>query len=199
MNYIDPIAYAFESLMINEFHNREFPCTAAALVPTYGSLDQQSQVCNAVGAVAGQDFVLGDDYINSAYQYYHSHKWRNVGILFAFMIGFLVIYLTAIDRIRAKKSKGEVLVFQMGHIPAALKDKNSDEEAADDEKATAVARQRSNTEATDVIQKQTAVFSWRNVCYDIKIKGEERRILDHVGTFPSLRCFHRELLLTIVQ
>ena len=42
------------------------------------------------------------------------------------------------------------------------------------------------------IQKQTAIFSWRDVTYDIKIKKEERRILDHVdgwvkpGTLTAL-------------
>lgn len=43
-----------------------------------------------------------------------------------------------------------------------------------------------------IIQKQTAVFSWRDVVYDIKIKKEPRRILDHVdgwvkpGTLTAL-------------
>ena len=31
------------------------------------------------------------------------------------------------------------------------------------------------------IQKQTAIFHWEDICYDIKIKKEERRILDHVN------------------
>ncbi len=26
LNYLNPIAYSFEALMDNEFHNREFPC-----------------------------------------------------------------------------------------------------------------------------------------------------------------------------
>jgi ABC-type Mn2+/Zn2+ transport system ATPase subunit len=187
LNYIDPVAYAFESLMVNEFSGRTYTCTAD-LVPNYGNLGQESQVCNAVGAVAGLDYVMGDDYINSAYKYYRSHKWRNIGILFGFMIFFLAIYLTASEHIRAKKSKGEVLLFQKGHIPAALKEMTQDEETSDVEKVSSMNRQMSNVEATDVIQRQTAVFSWRNVCYDIKIKGEERKILDHVGTYPNKCC-----------
>ena len=31
------------------------------------------------------------------------------------------------------------------------------------------------------MQRQEAIFQWRDVCYDIKIKSEERRILDHVS------------------
>lgn len=84
INWIDPVAYGFESLMINEFHGREYLCSA--FVPTYGSLAQHQQVCSAVGSEAGLRYVNGDAYINSAFEYYHSHKWRNVGIIFAFMI-----------------------------------------------------------------------------------------------------------------
>jgi len=47
-----------------------------------------------------------------------------------------------------------------------------------------------------IIQKQTAVFSWKDVVYDIKIKKEPRRILDHVdgwvkpGTLTALMVGH---------
>lgn len=43
-----------------------------------------------------------------------------------------------------------------------------------------------------IIQRQTAIFSWKDVVYDIKIKKEPRRILDHVdgwvkpGTLTAL-------------
>lgn len=62
----------FESLMINEFHGRDFPCVS--FIPSYGSGLQRS--CSTVGSVPGQDFVNGDIYINTAYAYQHSHKWR---------------------------------------------------------------------------------------------------------------------------
>jgi len=191
INYIDPVAYGFESLMVNEFHARQFPCTT--FVPPYPDAAGNERVCSAVGAQPGQPFVDGDFYIGSAYQYYHSHKYRNIGIIFAFMIFLMVFYLGATELISAKKSKGEVLVFRKGHTPASLKETKSDEEAADEHSnGAALAKQESYTSATDIIQKQTAIFSWRNVCYDIKIKSEERRILDHVdgwvkpGTLTAL-------------
>lgn len=58
--------------MINEFHGRDFPCVG--FVPTYGTGLERS--CSTVGSVPGQDFVNGDAYINTAYAYYHAHKWR---------------------------------------------------------------------------------------------------------------------------
>jgi ATP-binding cassette, subfamily G (WHITE), member 2, PDR len=191
INYIDPIAYGFESLVINEFHNREFECSQ--YVPAYGNLAQQQKVCSAVGSQAGAQAVNGDAYINSAFEYHHSHKWRNVGIVFAFMFFLMCTYLIATELITSKKSKGEVLVFRRGHTPASLKEKSHDEETTDaGANGAALARKESFVEASEVIQKQTAIFSWKDVCYDIKIKGEPRRILDNVdgwvkpGTLTAL-------------
>jgi len=191
INYIDPVGYGFESLMINEFSGQEYTCST--LVPVYGDLADQSQVCSAVGAVAGQDFVKGTDYIEQAYKYLPSHRWRNVGIVIAFTVFFMCTYLAATEYITAKKSKGEVLVFQRGHIPVQLKEKTRDEESGDVPAGrNPLEKVESYTSGTDVIQKQTAIFSWKDVCYDIKIKGEPRRILDHVdgwvkpGTLTAL-------------
>lgn len=190
INYLDPIAFAFESLMVNEFHNRDFTCSLDQIVPPGASFEGGAAVCSAIGSVPGQDTVNGDAYINSAFLYYNSHKWRNVGILFVFMIGLCVCYIAATEFISAKKSKGEVLVFRRGHTPKSMKEKAFDEETANN--GAALAKKESYTSATDIIQKQTAIFSWRNVCYDIKIKKEDRRILDHVdgwvkpGTLTAL-------------
>jgi ATP-binding cassette, subfamily G (WHITE), member 2, PDR len=164
INWIDPVAYGFESLMINEFHGREFTCSS--YVPSYGNLNLRQQVCSAVGSRAGQDSVNGDVYINTAYQYYHSHKWRNVGIVIAFMIFLMAFYLGATELISSKKSKGEVLVFRRGHTPASLKEKSHDEETADNgANGAALAKKESYVEASDIIQKQTAVFSWKDVSH----------------------------------
>lgn len=188
INYLDPVAYGFESLMVNEFVGREYECSA--YVPTYGSLGARQQVCSAVGSVAGVSYVSGETYINSQYAYYAANKWRNVGIMFAFMVFLMFCYLIATELISAKKSKGEVLLFRLGHKPASMKEHAQDEETADD--GAALAKKESYTEPSDIILRQTAVFSWRDVCYDIKIKSEERRILDHVdgwvkpGTLTAL-------------
>jgi hypothetical protein len=50
-----------------------------------------------------------------------------------------------------------------------------------------------------VLQRQTAIFSWKDVVYDIRIKGEARRILDYVdgwvkpGTLTALMVSNREM------
>lgn len=74
INYLDLVAYGFESLMVNEFDGRDFPCSN--FVPNYGNLALDQQVCNTVGSVAGQNFVSGTVYIQESYLYSASHKWR---------------------------------------------------------------------------------------------------------------------------
>ncbi|CAM6002881.1 unnamed protein product [Sphagnum balticum] len=135
LNYLDPLAYAFESLMVNEFHNRKFKC------------DQY---------VPGHDLA----------QY-------------------------------ARKSRGEVLLYRRGHKPAAAKfAKNyNDPEATFSNVKSIITPKWERTgekERGGVLRPQTSVFQWHDVCYDIKIKKETRRILDHVdgwvkpGTLTAL-------------
>ena len=198
LNYLDPVAYAFEALMINEFHGRNFPCsTFVPTGPGYANVTPEQQICSVTGAVANVDYVNGDSYINTTYQYYRSHLWRNYGILVAMAIFGTACYLFAAETITAAKSKGEVLLFRRGQVPAY--EKRDDEEAMSDDRATTgvVAPdgselKRHETEVPATIQKQTAVFHWDGVCYDIKIKGEPRRLLNEVdgwvkpGTLTAL-------------
>ena len=114
-----------------------------------------------------------------------------LGILWAFMLILMLIYLVATEYITATKSKGEVLVFRRGHKLLAPSTKSTEDlEAAPTGRNSAVQKDSSDTIA--IIEPQTAIFQWRNVCYDIKIKKEERRILDHVdgwvkpGTLTAL-------------
>jgi ATP-binding cassette subfamily G (WHITE) protein 2 (PDR) len=96
INYIDPIGYGFEALLINEFHNREFSCSQfIPFGPGYENVAPNQRICSVVGSQPGASSVNGDVYIGESYAYFHAHKWRNIGILFAFMIVFLLVYLLA--------------------------------------------------------------------------------------------------------
>ncbi|PWY81726.1 hypothetical protein BO94DRAFT_587429 [Aspergillus sclerotioniger CBS 115572] len=178
MNYINPIAYAFESFMVNEFSGRHFPCSA--IIPSgdqYDSISMDHRICSTVGAQSGSTIVDGTTYLKESYQYTKGHEWRNMGILIAFMIFFCGTYLAGTEYISEQKSKGEVLLFRRGHQPKLPQGET-------DLESSTVPGGAVKTEAPDQsevrIQRQTAIFHWQDVCYDIKIKGEPRRILDHV-------------------
>lgn len=179
ISWINPVAYAFEAILVNEVHGRRFPC--ADLIPPAPFQTGSSFICAVAGAVAGETDVSGDAWVQSSYQYSYSHIWRNLGFLFAFQIFFLALYLIATELNSSTTSTAEVLVFRRGHVPKYISESqsaNSDVEAA--EKQVAHTSDESVQEAT-AIQPQKDVFTWRDVVYDITIKGEPRRLLDHVS------------------
>lgn len=181
IRWINPVFYAFEILVANEFHGREFTCSA--IIPAYTPLQGDSWICNIVGATAGQRTVSGDDFIATNYQYYYSHVWRNFGILIAFLIFFMVLYFVAVELNSSTSSTAEVLVFQRGHVPAHLQ-KNGKDRTSDEESTTAVdAKEGSTGGEVRAVEPQKDIFTWRDVVYDIEIKGEPRRLLDHVSGF----------------
>ncbi|KAL1592348.1 hypothetical protein SLS60_011426 [Paraconiothyrium brasiliense] len=181
IRWINPIFYAFEILVANEFHGRQFTC--ADYVPSYFPLRGNSWVCNAVGAVAGQNTVSGDAFIATNYEYYYSHVWRNFGILLGFLFFFMFIYFAAVELNSATSSSAEVLVFQRGHVPAYMqnggKDSQTDVEKGSSGNVNAAAAESD----VNAVEPQKDIFTWRDVTYDIQIKGEERRLLDHVSGY----------------
>ncbi|GKT50064.1 ZEB2-regulated ABC transporter 1 [Colletotrichum spaethianum] len=198
LNYLDPLAYAFEALIVNEFHDRNFSCSRSSFVPNpdipgYENLPSSQRVCSAVGSVAGLDFVNGDNYVGSGFRYEYAHRWRNFGILIAFMLFFLMTYMITAELVSEKKSKGEVLVFRRGHKPAALNEKHTDDpEDIRVGPVTTADRNRVNEKNDGLIEEQKSTFHWNNVCYEVQIKNETRRILDNVdgwvkpGTLTAL-------------
>ncbi|KAL2067593.1 hypothetical protein VTL71DRAFT_2018 [Oculimacula yallundae] len=196
INYLNPVAYGFEALMVNEFVGNTYTCLPTSFIPSgpgYENVSPLEHVCSAIGAVPGLTVVDGAAYIRDSYQYLESHKWRNFGLLWIFMIGLCAIYLVATEYITSKKSKGEVLLFRRGQTPAVIsKNRSGSDEELGASKGAGVQKTSTNVDVSTILKKQTAVFHWEDVCYDIKIKGEERRILDHVdgwvkpGTLTAL-------------
>jgi len=183
IRWLNPVFYGFEILIANEFHGREFPCSQ--LIPAYPNLAGSGQdfICATTGAVAGSLTVSGDAYIESMYGYYYSHVWRNFGILLAFLVGFMAIYFVAVELNSDTSSTAEVLVFRRGHVPAYMQNvdkKSTDEEAGVSEKA---AEREEEGDEVNAIPPQEDIFTWRDVDYDIDVKGGQRRLLDHVSGY----------------
>lgn len=205
INYIDPMAYIFESLMINEvclrlshfclsanwkqFAGRQYLCTSfipSSTVSGYANISNENRICSAVGAVAGNEYVQGTDYIKASFQYDPSHKWRNIGIVIGFImcatpslaymvLDFLTVisffhatYMMFTEIVTAKKSEGEVLVFRRGHRPAQFKESKSDAELGNPQPSSALAvadtvEASMPNKESGAIQEATSVFHWRYV------------------------------------
>ncbi len=77
MLWINPIAYAFEAILVNEVHGRQFP--SASFVPIALFQSGSSFICSIAGAVAGETDLSGDASVESSYQYSYAHVWQYRG------------------------------------------------------------------------------------------------------------------------
>ncbi|GME88916.1 unnamed protein product [[Candida] boidinii] len=202
INYIDPIAYTFESLLTNEFDGRRFECSS--YIPNYKDVPLDYRSCNAISAIPGYDYINGTDYIFVAYGYSNANRWRNIGIAFAFTFFFLAVYLSIVEFSKEAAGKGEVIIFQRSTLRKLKKEmklmnyaaQKDIENGLNNEKPAGILidseHNKEDNYNMDGLEGGNEIFHWRNVCYDIQIKKETRRILDHVdgwvkpGTLTAL-------------
>ncbi|CCK68828.1 ATP-binding cassette multidrug transporter PDR5 KNAG_0B03870 [Huiozyma naganishii CBS 8797] len=205
--YINPLSYLFESLMINEFHDVRYPCSQYIPAgPAYVNATGTDRICASRGAIPGNDYILGDDFINISYDYWHSHKWRGFGIGMAYAIFFLMAYMFVCEFNEGAKQKGEILVFPSAIVKKMKKEGQlkkrtdpNDLEAASDSSVTdqkmlrdSESSSENDSEGGVGLSRSEAIFHWRDLCYDVQIKDETRRILNNVdgwvkpGTLTAL-------------
>jgi ATP-binding cassette subfamily G (WHITE) protein 2 (PDR) len=100
MRYLNPIYFALEALLINEFVGRTFQCTE--IVPSGSGYDGATGLqrsCAALGSEPGSLEVSGQRYIEVMYEAVVGHKWRDFGILLAFTIVLSALYLVASGKV----------------------------------------------------------------------------------------------------
>ncbi|KAF5125052.1 ZEB2-regulated ABC transporter 1 [Metarhizium anisopliae] len=188
--YINPIAYTYEGVMINELRHRQFLCsTTIPDGPDYRNITSAEKLCMEVGRLAGTDLVDGTEFLRLKYGYVEAHMWRNMAILLAMMVIFCIGHLLAAEYIPAQKSRGEVLLFkkplpklecseetgisesEIGAIDANLGSKKCGQGAhPEPDVTTPIQRSR-----------QTSTFQWSEISYDIKTRGGNRRLLSDMS------------------
>ena len=194
-NYVDPVGYAFESLMVNEFSGRNFSCSNfIPQGPNYLNIGARERSCTAVGSEAGADTVSGSRYLFLSFRYQPDHLWRNLGVMITFMVILCGLYLLATEKILAQQSKGEMLIFRRSTKSRSL---HNDAEAQNFDNATTV----QVTESAESCHESTAsanerscaaTFLWDRLCYDVKTRDGSRRLLEDVdgwikpGTLTAL-------------
>ena len=179
MSWINPVAYVFESLLVNELHGREFDCSS--FVPAYRG-GPSTFTCSGRGAVAGEDTVSGDAFLNASYDFSYSHLWRNFGILCAFLLFFLVAYLLASEYGPSTGSSADVLIFRKAALDNSKTPSHDEESQSRDVPKAQLeehhAKEASYTPAEHSVSSK--VFSWKGLNYDIKVADGTRRLLDQV-------------------
>ncbi|KAJ5956072.1 hypothetical protein N7501_010351 [Penicillium viridicatum] len=191
--WINPVQYAFEGLMANEFHNLQIKCEPPYIVPDGPDAVPGHQSCAIQGSDPDQLIVHGPKYIQTAYTYSRAHLWRNFGIIIGWLIFFICLTMLGMELQRPNKGGSSVTVFKRSEAPKAVQDivKRSappeDEESAEkDGIATGIATNKNDggsRESSDKVQdiaKNTAIFTWQDVNYTIPYKGGQRQLLQNV-------------------
>ncbi len=193
LSYANPVAYAFEILLTNEFRRLNVPC--GNLIPNgagYANVANAYKVCPVASAVAGQDIINGSDYLAASFQYHWSNRGRNVGIIFAFWIFFLFVYLVASEFQGDPTAAGGVMVYSRDGAPKEVL--NATKASGDVEAGDAAAggpaegdthEEEGSDEAVGKLESSTSVFAWKDVNYDVLIKGNPRRLLNNVSGFVA--------------
>jgi ATP-binding cassette subfamily G (WHITE) protein 2 (PDR) len=116
----------------------------------------------------------------SGYSYYRALLTipRNLFVILGIFVFFTGTYLTATEFITAKKSKGEVLLFPRHQRPQLANEEDLEHSSISQRSSNRYSN--ASRRVSGAIHKQTSVFHWRDICYDIKIKKENRRILNRV-------------------
>jgi len=188
IRYLNPIAYAFEALMANEFTGLQLQCVVPQLVPLGPQVRNQS--CLIPGSALDATTVDGASYIDTSFNYTRAHLWRNCGIIIALWVVYTVLTMVGTELQKAPTAAGSVKYFKRGTIPAAAYKAPAQSGFVDDEEN----RLPAGTQAIDTSEKEdgsprqglapvTSIFTFQDVSYVVPIKRGEKRLLSNVSGY----------------
>lgn len=184
--WINPVQYAFEALMANEFTGLDIRCEPPYIVPGGPNTTPSHQSCAIQGSSPDSLVVNGSQYIQNAYTYTRAHLWRNFGIIIAWFLFFVSLTMLGTEIQKPNKSGSSVTVFKRGEIPKSVKDAIEHKRPPGDEESVEKRpsdHSLTSDEAEKKVQdiaKNTSIFTWQNVNYTIPYKGGKRKLLQGV-------------------
>jgi ATP-binding cassette subfamily G (WHITE) protein 2 (SNQ2) len=220
-SYCNPLLYSFESMILMEFRGNVMKCDPSQLIPSgpsYKDIDPLlNQVCGFVGAAQskieynGENNVNGMIYLELAFAYVWNHLWRNLGIMFCFIIGYLVVNIFVVDLYNPIVSTSDQLLFIHGAtIPTSLLEAigvttNENSSETDEELSIGISKKSIDEINDEILESQRGlpnlnnhklgsndIFMWQHVNYVVPYDGEDRKLLDDVqgyvlpGTLTAL-------------
>lgn len=186
--YLNPISYAWQGSMSNEFKRISLVCDGNSVVPRngvgitkYPAALGPNQACTLFGAVGGSNIIRGSDYLRVGYQIDVNDMWRRdfvvlLGILIFFQLAQIILLETypqygfnASFSIFTKETDELETLNQMQKAKKALRTrKNEKDDLVDELKGDATAGKKTLT--------------WENLNYHVPgPNGPIRLLHDVVG------------------
>ncbi|KAJ2686623.1 ATP-binding cassette transporter snq2, partial [Coemansia spiralis] len=178
--WINPLAYGFKALMSNEFRNLEFRCAGPNLVPSGPGFDSiDNQVCTLQGAVPGQLYVRGRDYLAAGYQFYIQDQWKDFAAVLAFWILFVVLIAVVMEWVEFGNTGYTINVYKRRKPRVQIV--TEDMIAAEKDAGAFAALPPSGPSDKQLLAGTT--FTWRDMSYTVPVKGGHRQLLDSVSGY----------------
>ncbi|KAG6817582.1 hypothetical protein H0H87_006959 [Tephrocybe sp. NHM501043] len=201
--YINPVSYAWQGCMENEFMRIALTCDGNSVIPRNGfGLTQYpdvlgpNQVCTLMGASNGSNIIPGRAYLLATYNIDSADLWRrNFLVLVGFLLAFQITQILALEFYPQYGHNLSINIFaketdEVKKRNAVLKERklqrsqelekgaNHDKEIVKQEKAAVQAHQRT--------------FTWENLNYHVPGPNGQIRLLHDVfgyvkpGTLTAL-------------
>ncbi|KAL7902435.1 ABC-2 type transporter domain-containing protein [Trichoderma sp. TUCIM 5745] len=184
--WINPMAYGFEALLGNEFHDQDIPCVGPNLIPNGLGYTEGAggQACAGVGgALPGATSLTGDDYL-AHMSFSHGHIWRNFGINCAWWILFVALTIFFTSRWRRLGEGGRNLLVpreqqhKSKHLFASREEVEEQRVVEKPLAGSGAATPDSNL-GNDLLRNRS-ILTWKNLTYTVKTADGDRVLLDNV-------------------
>jgi ATP-binding cassette, subfamily G (WHITE), member 2, SNQ2 len=178
----NPLAYAFEAVMANEFEGKNFPCAPSQLVPSGPGYNNPAfQSCAVVGSTPGSTVVSGGAYIAEAFGFSRGHLWRNFGFVILFIVAYIIIGAIGSETMNFGAGGAATLQF--------TKTKRSKEVVTEKNKVADIENQRRASVVTKVVSDEKkdialttgdSIFTWSDLSYEIPYGNGTRKLLNNM-------------------
>ncbi|GAC97998.1 hypothetical protein PHSY_005586 [Pseudozyma hubeiensis SY62] len=184
LSYAQPISYAFEGFLANEL-NYPINCAPQQIVPFGEVRDVAYQTCSLTGGVPGSVVVNSADYLSTTFGYSRSNIGRNVGVMIAFSVLYLIPTVIGAEIMNFGGAGGGVTVF--ARTKAAKAKLAASKPAANDdieEKAAIAANHPSSNDSNgSVTRANSPTDSGKNSRSDKQVSAKSADELDKKAIF----------------
>ena len=174
LHWLDPLAYGFKALLINEMRGQVYSCDGPGNAIPYGPGydDWAHKICTMKGGNPGENFVLGNNYLREGLGFEPSWLWApNFVMLIACFLFFTALNMTLVEYLHIGGSGSLTKLYLPGKAPKPR---------TDEEERERLERQQKITEQMDSISTGTT-FSWHHVNYSVPFKGGPLQLLNDVS------------------
>ena len=210
--YLNPLSYAFEAVLTNEFHGKVMDCSPSQLVPQGPGIQPQYQGCAIGGSQPGSPTITGERYLDQTYGYHRSRLWPNFGVLVAFTVLYILITALATETFSFVRAGGGALLFkksskakkqvgqkpppndiEKGDRPGQTSLSSSPSRHEDSEKREK-GEINSGSTSTDSLSKEKglpktssseSVFTWTGVNYSVPYQGSHKQLLYDINGYAK--------------